>query len=249
MSNPSHFAGKTATDHVQERRADGLKQSAEIHGAETPGHVTAGADTAREMTIVLLLLWTVLQPLPLFADAALVTLGVFALGWLVWKMGRSGWLAWSRLERLHRLIEEERWEIEHHRPQEREELEVLYASKGFEGKLLEEVVDVLMADNDRLLRVMLEEEMGLKLEGHEHPLKQSLGAGVGGVVAALIVLAATLIFGLGGLVCSTFLILAVAAAISARYQKNKLLPAMIWNLALGGLVIGIAYYVSEILGR
>ncbi len=92
-------------------------------------------------------------------------------------MGRSAWLGWSRLERLHRILAQEKWEIEHNREQEREELGVLYAAKGFEGKLLEDVLDVLMADGDRLLKVMVEEELGLTLESQVHPLKQGLGAG------------------------------------------------------------------------
>ncbi len=33
-----------------------------------------------------------------------------------------------------------------------------------------------MADDNRLLRVMLEEELGLTLEAYEHPLKQAFGA-------------------------------------------------------------------------
>ena len=32
-----------------------------------------------------------------------------------------------------------------------------------------------MADGDRLLRVMLEEELGFSLEVYDHPLKQALG--------------------------------------------------------------------------
>ncbi len=36
-------------------------------------------------------------------------------------------------------IEEERWEIQHHRAQERLELTEMYAAKGLSGKLLEEV--------------------------------------------------------------------------------------------------------------
>ena len=58
---------------------------------------------------------------------------------------------------------EERFEIAHHRGQEKEELTELYALKGFKGELLDQVINVLMADDNRLLSVMLEEELGLEL--------------------------------------------------------------------------------------
>ena len=94
---------------------------------------------------------------------------LFSIGWLFWKLGRSSLLGWARLERLHRLIQQEQWEIEHHRAQEKEELTAMYHQKGLTGKLLEQVIEVLMADDNRLLRVMLEEELGLTLETYEHP--------------------------------------------------------------------------------
>ena len=94
-------------------------------------------------------------------------------------------LGWSRLERLHRVIEEERWEIEHHRPQEREELRALYAAKGLRENSSMRSIEVLMADDNRLFQVMLEEELGLTLEAYEHPLKQAFGAFFGAHCSAL----------------------------------------------------------------
>src|SRR5262249_44443752 len=145
-----------------------------------------GADAARETCLALALLW-------LFGLhwAALL---IFSGAWLIWKTGRSAWLGWSRIERLHRIVAQEKWEIEHHRQQEREELGALYAAKGFEGKLLEDVLDVLMADNDRLLRVMVEEELGLSLHSQEHPLKQATGAFLGVLAGSILTLLGLLIF-------------------------------------------------------
>ncbi len=152
---------KTALEHVIEAQAKGILASSESHGSETPGHISAAADAARETGVLLFILWTVLVQLGVSAHEIVKIMGVVSCGWLVWKMGRSAWLQWTRLERLHRIMAEERWEIEHHRQQEREELKVLYEAKGFQGKLLEDVVDVLMSDGDRLLKVMVEEELGL----------------------------------------------------------------------------------------
>jgi vacuolar iron transporter family protein len=238
-----HFANEDPLTHVMGKRIEGMISVSEVHGTEMPRHLSAAADAGRETAIVLILFWLFLSllhiPFP-SACAAFVALG---LGWVAWKGGRSGWLGWARLERLHRLIEQEKYEIEHHRPQEREELMALYRAKGFEGKLLSDVVDVLMADQNRLLKVMLEEEMGLTLQAYEHPLQQTLGAVIG----------ASLSLGVGGLFLfffpgygmwiAAFLLLASASVLSAVYERNRLIAAIIWNVSMGVLALGVSYFL------
>lgn len=239
VSSQPHFEGQSPLEHVTARQAEGIVSSAEIHGAEVPGHISAGADAARETAVVLLMIWTLFHNAPRIAPL----LAVFSVGWMLWKMGRSAWLGWSRLERLHRILEQEKWEIEHNRTQEKEELKVLYAARGFEGKLLDEVVDVLMADNERALNVMLKEELGLTLEKNEHPLKQSLGALAGAFIASFICLLGLLFP--WGIVAAAFLTVALAAAISAKYEKNRMINAVVWNLGLSVLSIGSVYFLTE----
>ena len=238
-----HFKGKDAIGHVAEAQAQGIIAAAEIHGTEIPGHISAGADAAREMAVVLLLLSLILAILNLPVEMMLQLMGIFALGWLIWKTGRSAWLGWSRLERLHRIIAEERWEIEHHRQQERDELRVLYQAKGFEGKLLEEVLDVLMADQDRLLRVMVEEELGFSLEVHEHPLKQCLGAAIGSFAAAMACFIFLYFFPDVGILIGSSVVITAAAAISAYHERNKQIPAIVWNLGIMALAFGFVYFL------
>jgi VIT1/CCC1 family predicted Fe2+/Mn2+ transporter len=149
------------------------------------------------------------------------------------------------LERLHRALEQERWEIEHHRQQERDELRVLYAAKGFEGKLLEDVLDVLMADNERLLKVMVEEEMGLTLGTTEHPLKQGLGAAAGVFIAAAVTLGMLLAFGPIGAILGALATISVSAGIAAQFAENKVVPAIVWNLGIAVLSSGILYCLLQ----
>ena len=245
LDKAAHFKGKDAVGHVVEAQAQGLMASAEVHGTEIPGHISAGADGARETAILLLLLWTTLAHLhtPLFTIVLFLTL--FSFGWAIWKCGRSAWLGWSRLERLHRVLEQERWEIEHHRQQEREELGALYAAKGFEGKLLEDILDVLMADKDRTLRVMVQEELGLSLEAHEHPLKQSVGALVGIILAAIACIISLLGSSPVGIIYGAAIVLGIAATISAKYEGNRVIPAIVWNLGIGALSFGSLYFLFE----
>lgn len=239
-----HFKGKDVIEHVAEAQAQGIISLAEMHGTEAPGHLVAGAEAVREIGAVLLLLFVALMPLHLSFVSTFSVLTVFSTGMLIWKTGRSSWLGWSRLERLHRLVEQERWEIEHHRQQERDELRVLYAAKGFEGKLLEEVLDVLMADGDRLLRVMVEEEMGFTLESQEHPLKQGIGAALGSALAAILCLAGLVLSPLYGLPIAAFLSIAIGGFILAKQSQNRLIAALIWNIGIASLSLGFVYFLG-----
>ncbi len=234
----NHFKGKDALQHVIDARLKGRMASAEVHGREMPGHVSAAADAAKETGVILVILWML--------SGSGTVMGIFVAGWLVWKVGRSAILGWSCLERLHRVIEEERWEIEHHRPQEKEELRALYAAKGFSGKLLDEAVEVLMADDNRLLQVMLEEELGLSLGTYEHPLKQAMGALVGVVGAAAVVsVGFFLLPGWGVSVCAG-VVIALSAGTSAQLERNRVIAAIIWNLAVAALAAGTSYFLAQL---
>lgn len=243
----THFAGKKPLEHVIEARRKGKIATSEIHGEELPGHYSAAADAAKETAFVLIVFWTLFTEIDFPLDQAHWLLVAFLFGWLLWKTGRSAILGWRRLERLHRLIEEERWEIEHHRLQEKEELKALYAAKGFSGKLLDEVVDVLMADDNRLLQEMLEEELGVSLESQEHPLKQASGAAIG-VIGTSIILA----FGLfalppWGLFFCAGLVIALSAGTTAQLEKNRPAPAIVWNLSAAALAAAGSYFLGQML--
>ncbi len=242
---PAHFQGKDAITHVVEAQAAGLAAASEIHGTETPGHISAGADAARETALALLLLWITLKYFDIPPAQILSAAAVFGTGWIVWKTGRSVWLGWSRLERLHRIVAQEKYEIDHHRKQEREELKELYAAKGFEGKLLEDVLDVLMADDERLLRIMVEEELGLTLATHEHPLKQGFGAFIGSLVAVLVCLFSYFLTNSWGMMYGAVLIIALSGGLLAYHSKNRLAPAIIWNVGISLLAFGFVFFLSN----
>ena len=240
----THFEDRDALSHVVEKKVAGFLSLSESHGTEMPGHLSSCADALRETALFLFLLWF-----------ALLVVGAPPLGILIaassaliiWKTGRSARLGWARLERLHRVMEQEKYEIENNRDQEREELSALYRAKGFEGKLLEDVIDVLMADNDRLLKVMLEEELGLTLQAYEHPIKQSLGAFFGSLLAALAFGAAAVFLPFWGVTIAAAVLIGGGAFVAALYQKNDVITAVVWNLAIAGLALGTAFFLIRIL--
>ncbi|MCB1107289.1 MAG: VIT1/CCC1 transporter family protein [Chlamydiia bacterium] len=240
-----HFEGKDVVEHLKAAREKGARATSETHGTEAPGYISAGADSAKETAIILLGMWVLFHPFGIPPSKALLILGFFSLGWLFWKIGRSSLLGWSRLERLHRLIEQERWEIEHHRLQEKEELVAMYRQKGLTGKLLDQVIEVLMADDNRLLRVMLEEELGLTLESYEHPLKQAMGAGIGVILSTL---AGALGFFIGGFLggaTTLVLIFSLATLLASRMEGNQLIKSLVWNLATLVLAVGSMHFIAK----
>ncbi len=242
--NHEHFEGKDTIEHLRAAREKGAKATAELHGTEMPGYISAAADSVKETAILLIGMWILLYHFDIPPTKTLWILGLFSIGWLFWKVGRSSLLGWARLERLHRLIEQEQWEIEHHRAQEKEELVTMYRQKGLSGNLLDQVVEVLMADDNRLLRVMLEEELGLTLESYEHPLKQAAGAGIGVIIAALGAAIGFFIGGFLGIIILLPIIFAGATILPSKMEGNELIKSLIWNLSVGVLTIVSIYLIA-----
>lgn len=244
MDSSNHFAGKSIPEHLKEARRKGALASAEMHGTELSGFTSAFTDTAKETTIILILAFFLLEALvksPLSLGYFLILAGL----WTLWRTIRSALLGWSRIERLHRLIEEEQWEIEHHRAQEKEELIELYRAKGLQGKLLEETVEVLMADDNRLLQVMLEEELGLSLQVHQHPLQQAAGALLGGIATLTLFLIPLWQHCSWGIYLAAAITLCGSSILEAKRQGNRSTPLVVWNLAAATLLIGLLHYSMQ----
>lgn len=240
----SHFEGRTVPEHLKAARQKGAIAAAEVHGTEMSGAIGAMADAAKECAVYLLILWILLHNFLTQSQIFFILL-LFSIGLILWKTGRSALLGWSRLERLHRLTEEERWEIEHHRAQEKEELKELYSMKGFEGRLLDEVVETLMADDNRLLQIMLEEELGVILEAREHPLKQATGAATGSIIVCGILLLLLWLLPSYGILAGSFLSLIFFTALGAKLERNRALTATIWTLATAALAAGILFFLRQ----
>lgn len=246
MHNSNHFSGKPVPEHLKEARRKGALASSEVHGTELSGFTSAYTDTTKETTILFIL--TIFPLHALFGTSLPLLYFLILAGlWIVWRTIRSALLGWARIERLHRLIEEERWEIEHHRAQEKEELIELYRAKGLQGKLLEETVEVLMADDNRLLQVMLEEELGLSLEVYEHPLQQASGALLGGVTTLALFLIPLWLHCTWGLYLATAAALCISSILQAKHEGNRTTPLVVWNLAAATLLIGLLHYLMTTL--
>lgn len=242
-TQPTHFKGKDAIEHVAEAQARGIIDSTEIHGTETSGKVAAATDAARDSALVLALVAQIFALMSWPQQNVFILLGIVGFALLLWKAGRSAWLGWSRLERLHRVLVQEKWEIDHNRQQERDELRALYAAKGFSGKLLEDVLDVLMADGDRLLKVMVQEELGLSLAVYDHPLMQSVGATLGVLFATALALLGATFDGIWGSIAAAMLVIGFSAGLAAHFADNRIVPAIVWNLGLAAMSLAALHFL------
>jgi len=243
----NHFEGKTVPEHLKDARIKGAKAAAESHGTEMSGKQSAFADTLKDTSLTLALLSLLLFP-SLGEKKSIVALLLFFGGWIIWKTARSAAFGWARLERLHRIAEEEKWEIEHHREQEREELFELYRAKGFDGELLSQVVDVLMGDENKLLEIMLEEELGISLEAHEHPLEQASGALFGGLVSGAVASLGYVLFSFHGLTGALFLLFLAGGIFTSKTERIGVVSPLVWNAAIFLMSCGILYFIVEMTG-
>ena len=162
-------------------------------------------------------------------------------------MGRSDILGWSRLERINNLIEDEKREITTNRDEEKAELTAIYQAKGFSEPLLSKVIDVLMADDNKLLSIMLEEELGMSLESYEHPLKQAAGTGIGILLTVALFSLLTYFYTIPGLYAATFVTIAAASFFMAKLESVRPLNAIVWNLALTALAAASTFLLMRIL--
>lgn len=244
MTIGSHFKGKRVFEHLREARIKGQQATQETHGLEVRGYLVGGADAARDSAAIVLIIFLIASALRINLHQTFI-IPFFLVGFFLWRMGQGALIAWSRIERVNRLVQEEKHEIEHNREEEKAELKEMYEAKGFSGELLDTVIDVLMADDNKLLGIMLEEELGVSLETFDHPLKQALGGGIGILFSSLILLLSIYLFEIPGLIMAGFGIIIISTSFIAMLEKIDALRYVIWNLAITLLASGGAYFLTR----
>jgi VIT1/CCC1 family predicted Fe2+/Mn2+ transporter len=154
----------------------------------------------------------------------------------------------------HKAIEY--WEIENIPEKEIEEIREIYINKGFEGKLLEDVVAVIISDKDTWVDVMMKEELGM-IEESKSPFKIGLITFISFLILGfipLLVYVLDMIIDVKGelLVWSTSLTFFSFGLIGylkgVVTHKNKFY-SVLTTILMGASAALVAYYVGDFLEK
>lgn len=151
----------------------------------------------------------------------------------------------------------EYWEVDHVPERERQEVREIMQAKGFEGELLDKVVEVLTADRDRWVDLMMKEELGMMRES-KSPLAMGAVTFASFVLVGLIPLL-TYVLDFSGfkLIAHPFWLASLLtglAFIGIGYLKSYVTQTNVWRsmletLLLGGAAAALAYFVGDILEK
>ncbi len=148
----------------------------------------------------------------------------------------------------------EYWEVDNLPDVEREEIREIYAAKGFEGELLEQVVAVITEDRDRWVDVMMKEELGM-MEESKSPIKMGLVTYMAFLLVGLIPLSVYAWDYFQPISGNRFLITSILTAfgfIFIGFLKTYVTETKIWKgiletLSLGAIAALVSYFVGDLL--
>jgi VIT1/CCC1 family predicted Fe2+/Mn2+ transporter len=92
----------------------------------------------------------------------------------------------AQLEFYQSEVERENEEIQHWPEHEREEIRTIYRDKGFQGALLDQIVDHITADRARWANVMMREELGFAPESFDPPVRSGVVVALSYLLGALV---------------------------------------------------------------
>ncbi len=145
-------------------------------------------------------------------------------------------------------------EVAHKPEEERAEVREIYRQKGFEGALLEQVVDTLTADPDRWVDVMMKEELGM-MESGRSPFRIGAVTYLAFIAVGFIPLSLYLFDYFvpvsGSLFGYTCLLTGLAFG-TVGWLKTYVTETSTWKgiletLILGAIAAGVAYFVGDFL--
>ncbi|MFH1409366.1 MAG: VIT1/CCC1 transporter family protein [Nanoarchaeota archaeon] len=144
----------------------------------------------------------------------------------------------------------EEWEVDHVPEGEREEIREIFRKKGFKGKELERVVEVITSDKKVWVDTMMVDELGL-LESQKSPWKSAGATYFGFILIGLIPLLSYVVSAFFPLpnpffiaIILTGIALFAVGAVKRFVTKTSLWKSAFETVFIGGAAAVIAYYVG-----
>lgn len=150
----------------------------------------------------------------------------------------------------------EYWEVEHLREKEIEEIRTIYSNKGFQGKLLDQVVDVITSNKDVWVDTMMKEELEMT-QTDKTPYKTAGATFVSFIVIGAIPLLSYVFAGSLEDTSALFLYSSVLTAIAlmfigalkSKVTEQNIFRGIMETVLLGGIAATLAYFVGDILEK
>ncbi len=178
------LSGTAAHIEAARRRGRGLFAAEVAH--DRPYELVHAASAGRDAVVVVLLFWAILLGVGGTTHFWPILLAA-SVGMAIHTGIANAMAIYAQLQYWESELKREREEIRTQPEYEREELRVLYQAKGLSGDLLEKVVDTICNDEERLLKVMLEEELGIFFEQRNHPVLTGITTGAASLVSGILV--------------------------------------------------------------
>ncbi|SFT64733.1 Predicted Fe2+/Mn2+ transporter, VIT1/CCC1 family [Algoriphagus locisalis] len=148
----------------------------------------------------------------------------------------------------------EYWEVENLPDTERKEIKAIYKAKGFEGDLLEKVVDQITSNKDLWVAEMMKDELNL-MEDAKSPFKIGLATFISFLIVGFIPLLVYLWTFFYPADINTFfwtsmltgLAFVVIGALKSIVNQTSVIKSIAETVGLGLLAALVAYYVGDIL--
>ncbi|MEO0896222.1 MAG: VIT1/CCC1 transporter family protein [Bacteroidota bacterium] len=211
-----------------------------IDGSVTTFAVVAAATGAEQPIAVILILGFA----NLFADGFAMSVGAYLS-------------AKAEQDSYDKQFREQKVKIQTHPEEEKKSLREAYANKGFEGKLLDQVVEVLSSEEDRWVDVKMKEELEL-VEEPKSPVAMGAVTYLSFVLIGLIPLlvyafSSVLPLDYNQLFWTACILTAIGFSIigylKAYVAETSQIRGIMETLALGGIAAGVSYIAGDLLEK
>jgi vacuolar iron transporter family protein len=151
------------------------------HSGDWLREIVFGLNDGLVTTLVFIMAVSGLAP----GHVVVIVLGEVLAGGV--SMALGGYLsARTEMEVLEKRIATEQYEIKHEPEEEREELRLIYRNKGMRGSLLNRVIQHLTENDERWLKAMVHDELGVVEDTHINPWLEGMYIGISIVIGGLI---------------------------------------------------------------
>lgn len=148
----------------------------------------------------------------------------------------------------------EYWEVDNIPEKERQEIVEIYTAKGFEGELLEKVVDVIVSDRDRWVNEMMKDELNM-IKETKSPFKIGLATLISFIFIGFIPLMVYVYDFFNETVIDLFfwtslftgVAFIVIGWLKSYVNQTNVFKSVLETLALGFVAASVAYFVGGFL--